>query len=78
VRTRLPEGREESRTPAALPADEADAVSYLIAVVRGRVKPSGRSSLENNLIVTEILAAARQSAESGSMVRLPPGGPPVR
>ena len=37
-----------------------------------RVKPSGLSSLENNLIVTEILAAARESAESGRTIKLAP------
>jgi predicted dehydrogenase len=78
VRVRVPGGKEESRTPAALPVDEGDAVSYLIAVVRGRVKPAGRSSLENNLIVTEILAAARESAESGRTVTLAPEGTPQR
>jgi predicted dehydrogenase len=78
LRVRLPGGKEESRTPAALPVDEGDAVSYLVAVVRGRVKPAGRSSLANNLIVTEILAAARESAESGRTVRLPPDGAPAR
>ena len=61
---------EETRTPAPLAADEHDSVSYLVSVVRGRVKPSGRSSLENNLVVTEILAAARTSAEQGRRVTL--------
>lgn len=78
LRVRLPGGKEESRTPAALPVDESDAVSYLVGIVRGRVKPAGRSSLENNLIVTEILAAARESAESGRTVRLAPEGTPAR
>ena len=78
VRVRLPGKEEESRTPAALPADEGDAVSYLVAVVRGRVKPAGRSSLENNLIVTEILAAARESAENGRTVKLAPEAAPQR
>jgi hypothetical protein len=31
-------------------------------VVRGEIRPSGLSSLKNNLIVTEILDAARRSA----------------
>ena len=70
LRVRLAGGKEEDRTPPALPADEADPVSYLIAVARGRLTPSGRSSLENNLIVTEILAAARESAETGRRVTL--------
>lgn len=70
LRVRLPGGKEQERVPAALPADEADPVSYLLAVARGRLTPSGRSSLENNLIVTEILAAARESAAAGRRVTL--------
>ena len=57
-------------TPAELPADERDSLSYLAAIVRGR-KPSGLSSLENNLVVTEILEAARESAASGKRIAIP-------
>jgi predicted dehydrogenase len=71
LRVRLPGAKEGDRAPAALPIDEADAISCLVAVARGRVVPSGRSALENNLIVTEILAAARESAETGRRVTLP-------
>jgi len=70
LRVRVPGAKEETRTPAPLAADQHDSVSYLVSVVRGRVKPSGRSSLENNLVVTEILAAARTSAEQGRRVTL--------
>jgi scyllo-inositol 2-dehydrogenase (NADP+) len=70
LRVRLPDKTEETRTPDVLPEDERDPVSYLAAVVRGRVRPSGRSSLENNLIVTQILSAARESAESGRRIVL--------
>jgi hypothetical protein len=51
-----------------LPPDERDSVSYLRAVVRGTLRPSGLSSLENNMIVTEILEAARESARTGRKV----------
>lgn len=69
---RLPgEKAEESRTPAELPPNERDSISYLTAVARGRIKPSGLSSLENNLIVTEILVAARESVRTGKTVALP-------
>jgi predicted dehydrogenase len=69
LRVRLTDQRqEETRTPAELPADEQSSVSYLTAVVRGKLKPSGLSSLENNLIVTEILSAARESARTGKRV----------
>jgi len=38
--------------------------------VRGEIQPDGLSSLQANLIVTEILDAARQSAASGKSIRL--------
>ena len=73
LRVRLPGVKaEESRTPAALPPQEADSISYLIAVVRGKQKPTGLSSLENNMIVTEILDAARESARTGKTITLSP------
>lgn len=71
LRVRLPGQQEESRTLAGLAPDERDSVSYLIAVARGKRKPGGLSSLENNMIVTEILTAARESARTGKMVTLP-------
>ena len=71
LRVRLPDAKEETRSPAPLPADEKDSISYLTAIVRGRLKPAGLSSLENNLIVTEILEAGRRSAQSGERVTLP-------
>ena len=71
VRLRVGKGEEETRTapPTAAPYDEP--LSYLIAVVRGVIKPSGLSSLENNLIVTEILDAARRSAQPGRTIKPP-------
>lgn len=56
------EKAESVLTPAALAPDEADAISYLKAVVRDGKQPGGLSGLENNLIATEILVAARASA----------------
>lgn len=49
-----------------------DPFSYLSAVVRGEVKlkPTDLSSLENNLIVVEILDAARRSAKEGKTIYL--------
>jgi predicted dehydrogenase len=73
LRVRRPgQADEEAVTPPELPADERDSLSYLAAVVRGRRPPSGLSSLENNLIVTQILEAARESARSGRTIRLAP------
>jgi predicted dehydrogenase len=52
-----------------------DQLSYLAAVVRGEIQPSGPSSLEMNLIVTEILDAARESGKTGRRIDLPPTPP---
>jgi len=71
LRVRLPGQQEEARTPAEIAPDERDSVSYLIAVARGRRKPAGLSSLENNMIVTEILTAARESARTGKSIAIP-------
>ena len=70
LRVRLPGGQEEARTLEALPAEEHDSLSYLTAIVRGKRKPAGLSSLENNIIVTEILVAARESARTGRTIKL--------
>jgi predicted dehydrogenase len=63
-------GKEEAHTLAPLAAAEHDSISYLKAVARGQMKPAGLSSIENNMIVTEILEAARESARSGRRVAL--------
>jgi predicted dehydrogenase len=72
LRVRLPgQADEETRTKLAdRPPDERDSISYLAAVARGKRKPSGLSSLDNNMIVTEILEAARESAKTGRTIRL--------
>src|SRR5216684_425969 len=70
VRVRLPEKEETSTDAKPLEKTKADSVSYLRAVLLGRLKPEGQSSLETNVIVTEILDAARQSAATGKTVSL--------
>lgn len=48
-----------------------DHLSYLAAVISGKIKPGNDlSSLDNNLIVVKILEAARQSAKTGKRVAL--------
>jgi predicted dehydrogenase len=64
------DAQEALHTAPPLVPDEADSVSYLKAVVRKRIKPTGLSSLQNNMIVVEILDAARQSAKTGKTIRL--------
>jgi hypothetical protein len=46
-----------------------------VAIVRGNLQPAGLSSLGNNLIVTEILDAARESAKTGKRIVLPQNPP---
>ena len=72
LRVALPKEPEHAVTPDPRPADERDSISHLIAVVRGNRKPNALSSLENNLIATEILDAARASARTGARVTLTP------
>jgi predicted dehydrogenase len=61
---------ESQRTLDPLPPGDRDEVAYLVSVVRGERKPSGLSSLDNNMIVTEILSAARESARTGRTIAL--------
>ncbi len=70
VRVRLPEKEEISADSKPLEKTKEDSVSYLRAVLLGGLKPEGQSSLEANVIVTEILDAARQSAATGKTVSL--------
>jgi predicted dehydrogenase len=71
LRVRLPGAKaEEVRTPEPLPPAERDSISYLTGVARGRFKPGGLNSLENNVIVVEILDAARESVRTGKTVPL--------
>ncbi len=71
MHSRLPEAKEESKIklePRPYPFD--DPFSYFAAVIRGEVQvgENDLSSLENNLIVVEILDAAIQSAKTGKRI----------
>jgi scyllo-inositol 2-dehydrogenase (NADP+) len=70
MRIRLGDGDVgTARTAPPLDAPVNDPFTYLEAVVRGRVDPGGDlSSLANNMIVMEILDAAKQSAQTGRTV----------
>lgn len=70
VRARLPDKEETSADAKPLPKTKEDSISYLRAVLLGGLKPEGQSSLETNVIVTEILDAARESAATGKTVFL--------
>jgi predicted dehydrogenase len=70
LRVRRPNSAEAEVTPPPLTGPNADPLSYLAAVVRGELKPQGLSSLEVNVVVTEILDAARDSARTGKRIEL--------
>jgi len=70
LRVALPNEKEHAVTPDALAADARDSISHLTAVVRGARPPNALSSLGNNLVVTEILEAARESARTHRRVVL--------
>jgi predicted dehydrogenase len=70
LRVREGNGQEAERAATPLTGPQADPLSYLAAVVRGDIKPEGLSSLDVNMVVTEILDAARESARSGKRVDL--------
>jgi len=53
-----------------LPAPLGDEITYLRAVVRDGLKPEGPGSLEVNVVVAEILDAARESAKTGKTIKL--------
>lgn len=68
---RKPNTNESEVRPEPLAGPSADPLSYLAAVVRGDLRPEGLSSLPVNMIVTEILDAARESARTGKRISLP-------
>jgi predicted dehydrogenase len=76
LRIRIAEGydgfEETAQTLEERPAPYDDPFAYLAAVIRGDISPApyDLSSLENNMLVVEILDAAIRSARSGRTVRL--------
>ena len=63
----------EISTAQALQAPNDDSLHYFAAVIRGEIPADdgSLSSLKTNLMVSEILDAARRSAETGRTVNLP-------
>jgi predicted dehydrogenase len=65
------DSQEQLETAGALPAQERDSLTYLAAVLHGQIKPKGDlSALDTNVVVMQILDAARESARTGHAVRL--------
>lgn len=64
---------DESLTAPPLAAPEDTSLHYLAAVVRGELHPDGDlTSLDTNVVVMQILDAARESARTGKTVTLHP------
>jgi predicted dehydrogenase len=67
---RAGEDQEQQLAAKPIPAPYDDELSYLRAVIVEGAKEDALSSLDTNVTVTEILDAARRSAEEGKTVRL--------
>jgi hypothetical protein len=62
---------EQKVTARSLQPKEKDSLSYLAAVLRGEIEPKGDlSALDTNVVVMQILDAARESARTGRSVKL--------
>jgi len=62
---------EETVSAAPLSGAQNNSLSYLAAVLRGQLEPRGDlTALDTNVIVMQILDAARESARTGKAVRL--------
>ena len=72
VRLRHQQDAEEQLTTAApLTPPLNDSLNDLAAVLQGRIEPKGDlSSLDTNVVVMQILDAARESARTGKTIRL--------
>jgi predicted dehydrogenase len=69
LRIKLPKSDEQHETGKTRPPYDS-ALSELRAVVLDDAKPDPLTSLQNNLIVVEILSAARESAATGKTIYL--------
>jgi predicted dehydrogenase len=71
LRVRLKgQDREQLQTAPPLAPPYDDSISYLIAVVAGKIQPAGLSALDTNITVIRILDAARESARTGRTIKL--------
>jgi predicted dehydrogenase len=62
--------KENQILPPPLTGANADPVSYLAAVARKEITPTGLASLDVNVTVVEILDAAHESVRTGKQVKL--------
>ena len=67
------QGRSTLLTPPPLIAPQDDSLHYLVAVLRGQLVPKrDLTALDTNIIVMQILSAARDSARTGRTILLKP------
>jgi predicted dehydrogenase len=71
LRVRKPDEEEQKLKAKEVPFPYDDPLTELRAVILNNAKPDGLTSLETNLIASEILDAARTSAATGKTVTLP-------
>ena len=71
LRVRKPSEEEQTMHANKVSPPYDDPLTELRAVILDEAKPDGLTSLATNLVVTEILSAARTSAATGEAVRLP-------
>jgi predicted dehydrogenase len=72
VQIQLTVGKVDIIGAPPLPAPYNDSLTYFAAAIAGKVPKSGElSSFDNNLIVSEILDAARLSAKTEKTIKLP-------
>ncbi len=65
------DSEEQTKSLGNLNSPEDNSLNYLAAVLRGKIHPQGDlTSLETNIVVMQILDAARESARSGKTVKL--------
>jgi glucose-fructose oxidoreductase len=74
LRVRYAGQKEESpMTAPPLDPNRGDSLTYLAAVLRGKIVPKGDlSALDTNMVVMQILDAARESAKTGRTIELKP------
>jgi predicted dehydrogenase len=72
LRVRYKGDQEESvKVATPLAADRSDSLDYLAAVLRGEIKSDGDlSALDTNMVVMQILEAARESVKTGRTIEL--------
>ncbi|HVJ09534.1 MAG TPA: Gfo/Idh/MocA family oxidoreductase [Acidisarcina sp.] len=67
------EAQESQSAAPPLASPQDNSLDYLVAVLRGQVNPNGSlTGLDTNLVVMQILDAARESARTGKTIQLTP------